>query len=359
MKTSYDFSAQKWLGCTVDRLPKHDLVFGTPINEPIGGIPLGDGDIGSLLWTTEDTVHINVNKSDLWDDTKREDEVFCSDEEENLTCLRHGGEITVKLNNPFFEIMYLDDFEARLSMTDATATVNSVTPFGEISIKSFASTYAQTTVTDFDMELAEDDSPEIMLTRYGSRNLWRWYAQQKHDVNSGLSGTVPSVEDNGLYITQVLNGMVFCIGVRIVTNEKFETEVTGSHRCRLKLEKSKNHKFTLYHTIAIGEDEENAKALCKNTLQKAASSGMTSLKEKHDAEWAAIWDRSFAFIPDDYVENIYYFSLYISNCECRGAYPPHFTQGLWGFRHDFLPWNYYFHYNMTLEPCGQLLQNAP
>ena len=29
---------------TVSQLPKHDLVFGSPINDPVAGIPLGDGD---------------------------------------------------------------------------------------------------------------------------------------------------------------------------------------------------------------------------------------------------------------------------------------------------------------------------
>lgn len=346
MKTAYDFSKQEWLGNTVDRLPKHDLVFGTPVNDPVGGIPLGDGDMGSLLWTSEDTLHINVNKCDLWDDSVQGDEVFCSSEEENLTCLRHGGEITVKVNTPCFEILYLDDFEARLSLSDATARVFSSTPFGKFNMTSFASAGAHATVTDFSLEFTEEDAPEITLARFGSRNMWRWYERFKHDVHAGLSGTTPYVEKNGMYITQVLNGTVFCIGLIICTNEKYTLEVVNGHSCRLRLEKGKTHRFTLYHTIALGEDEEQAKLLCMKTLNVASATGYGPMKEEHNAAWASFWNRSFIKIPDNYVENIYYYSLYISNSECRGQYPPHFTQGLWGFRHDFIPWNYYFHYNM-------------
>ncbi len=29
----------------------------------------------------------------------------------------------------------------------------------------------------------------------------------------------------------------------------------------------------------------------------------------------------------------------------KGKYPPHFCNGIWGFYHDFVPWNMYFHYN--------------
>jgi alpha-L-fucosidase 2 len=346
MRTAYDFSNHQWLGSTVDRLPKHDLVFGTPINDPIGGIPLGDGDVGSLLWTSEDALHIHVNKCDLWDDSIQEDDVFCSSKEENLTCLRHGGKITVKFNAPCFEMLYLDNFEARLSLADATATVYSSTPFGKVNIMSFASADAHTTVTDFSLKFTEEDAPEITLARFGSRNMWRWYSQLKHDTNVGLAGTTPSVEEDGMYITQVLNGTVFCIGLMIVTDEKYTMEVINGHSCRLKLEKNNQHQFTIYHTIVIGEDEAHAKVLCEKTLNNAVAVGMVSLKAEHASSWAYFWNRSFIQIPDDYIENIYYLSLYYSNCECRGEYPPHFTQGLWGFRHDFIPWNYYFFYNM-------------
>jgi hypothetical protein len=32
----------------------------------------------------------------------------------------------------------------------------------------------------------------------------------------------------------------------------------------------------------------------------------------------------------------------------KGKYPPHFCNGVWGFYHDFVPWNCYFHYNAQL-----------
>ena len=44
MITSYDFASGKWLTGAADRLPAHDLYFGTPMNRPTAGIPIGDGD---------------------------------------------------------------------------------------------------------------------------------------------------------------------------------------------------------------------------------------------------------------------------------------------------------------------------
>ncbi len=65
-------------------------------------------------------------------------------------------------------------------------------------------------------------------------------------------------------------------------------------------------------------------------------------------DWADFWSKSFVSLPEtqDYLENLWYLNLYYVNSEMRGAYPPHFCNGIWGFYHDFVPWNNFFHYNM-------------
>ncbi len=72
MITSFDFASGKWLPGAADRLPAHDLYFGTPMNRPTAGIPIGDGDTGSLIWQERDGIHINIGKSDLWKDAAPE-----------------------------------------------------------------------------------------------------------------------------------------------------------------------------------------------------------------------------------------------------------------------------------------------
>ncbi|MCR5682687.1 MAG: hypothetical protein K6G29_09585, partial [Clostridiales bacterium] len=68
MKTHFDPSLSRWLRLTSARIPQHDLYFGTPVNHPTAGLPIGDGDTGSLLWTEKDGLHIHLNKCDLWQD---------------------------------------------------------------------------------------------------------------------------------------------------------------------------------------------------------------------------------------------------------------------------------------------------
>ncbi len=80
--TAYDPANKRWTGDTVGRLPKHDLYFGTPVNKPTEGLPIGDGDTGSLLWQEKEGLHIHINKCDLWQDAPPgvtwDDTCYCS-----------------------------------------------------------------------------------------------------------------------------------------------------------------------------------------------------------------------------------------------------------------------------------------
>ena len=87
-------------------LSHHDVVFRAPTHDPIYGLPIGNGDSGCLLWTEADRLHININKTDLWDDSHNNDEICCELESENQTICRHGAHLTIQLGCPAFEMLY-------------------------------------------------------------------------------------------------------------------------------------------------------------------------------------------------------------------------------------------------------------
>ena len=46
---------------------KHDMVYQTPAYEGFEGFPLGNGDLGGMIWSTPGGVKIQINKSDTYD----------------------------------------------------------------------------------------------------------------------------------------------------------------------------------------------------------------------------------------------------------------------------------------------------
>ena len=351
ISTYFDPKQKKWTDSTTARLPKHDLYFGTPVNHPTAGIPLGDGDTGALLWFEKDAIHIHINKNDLWQDQPPgctwDDRCYCSGWEENLTCVKHGGEIVVRFSEPLFEYLYQQKHDCRLSLSDATAYLQNETPFGSVNLRAFAD--AGTNVTVLRCQLTSEDgtAPELNLSRWGSRTLWRWYCQQKFVPEVGLDGTQSFAEHDRLYITQDLGTTKFCIGLCVTTDTFIDRSVRKNrHTASICLPCEKSHDFSLFFTVRIADTTQEAKELCDEALDAALEIGEEELHLDHKKAWADFWNTSKIEIEDDYLENIYYLYYYIMNSESRGAYPPHFTSGLWGFYHDYVPWVYYFHYNL-------------
>lgn len=351
VRTTFDASSKKWNRSTTSRIPKHDLYFGTPLNTKWAGLPLGDGDIGSLLWLEKDGLHIHINKCDLWNDAPSgvtwDDEVYCSGREEQLTSVKHGGELTVRFNSPMFDYIYQKDFCTRLSLDDASAYIDADTPFGGISARMFASADSHTTLLSCRVRSDDGEAPEIRLAHWGSRVLWRWYAQQLPAPEVGLEGTETYADGERIYITQELNGTKFCLGMAVVTNDGIRyTERRNCHEGAIVFDRQNEHDFTVYFTIRLGADVDEAKKLCEETLDSAIAQGEAALYAEHKAAWESFWNKSYISIADDYIENHYYLYLYYMNSANRGAYPPHFTSVLWNAYHDYISWTCYFHYNL-------------
>ena len=49
------------------------------------------------------------------------------------------------------------------------------------------------------MTTVKPEAPEIELSRFGSRNFWRWYERIKHSPEVGLTGTQTVVDGQRLY----------------------------------------------------------------------------------------------------------------------------------------------------------------
>lgn len=346
MKTKFDLQTFEFAQKTTDRLPKHDLVFGTPFCDQAAGIPIGDGSTGSLIWFDGDSIHININNTDLMDDSTLDDPCYCSKITEDVSCVRHGGEIVIRFDTPCLDSIYQKEFEARLSLADALVSIDSETPFSHIKAQAIASFDAKVTALRLSLETAEASAPEISLSRWGSRNFWRWYSHFRHLPEAGLDGTFAEASDGRIYIKQKLNGTEFCIGLAIVSRSDVKASLKNSRGGQFSLAGASKTDFTLYWNISIAENANAAKKKCEAALDSAVDTGFDELYKKHAESWAEFWNKSYIAIADDYAENMTYLSLYYSNCECHGKYPPHFTSGVWGFNHDFVPWTYYFHYNM-------------
>ena len=329
-------------------LSHHDVVFRAPTHDPIYGLPIGNGDSGCLIWTEPDRLHISINKTNLWDDAYSIEEICCEMELENQTVCRHGAHLTIQFGCPVFEMLYQNKYEGRLSLYDGTARISADTPFCKADLTAFSSEQADVSVIHGELNFDEAMPLDVSLQRWGSRTMQYWYSVYKPGTHFGLDGTSSDCSDGIMKIVQKLNGTTFCVAVLPVCEKEPALSVAGSHGVRGAIEPGSHHEMTLMIVVATGSDGQDAVKNAVAKLQCAAATGYEALYREHARRWAEFWSKSYVCLPEqnDFQENLWYLNLYYANSQMKGKSPAHFCNGIWNFYHDFVPWTFFFHYNM-------------
>jgi hypothetical protein len=115
ISSAFDPKKFEWNIAWPGRVSQYDLVYKSPPVDPMQGIPLGNGDVGALMWCEDSKIIVVVNKCDLWDDAiPDKTDNWKNEKDETATTQRHACRITIDFKFPVFNTLYLSDFIARL-----------------------------------------------------------------------------------------------------------------------------------------------------------------------------------------------------------------------------------------------------
>ncbi len=329
------------------RVSQYDLVYKSPPVDPMQGAPLGNGDVGALFWCEDSKIIIVLNKCDLWDDAKP-DKInnWKNEREDYYTTQRHAGRIIIDFKFPVFNTFYLADFNARINLADASFSLDATGPFGKVNLKAFIDHQTGMLFCDLESGINEDVPVQISVEHFGSRTFSSWYHQINRDASIGLSGTEAVADDNGVVVSQKLTSGTFAVGGSVLQNNGLTISYTREHsRCasiQLSGNRQKKAQIAFNVTSPTGNDPVSE---VKNRLSAVRDNGLESYRKSNADAWKSIWNRSFMDYGDDYLNNLWYLTMFYANASQGGKYPGRFTNGLWGWSHDVQPWNFYFHWN--------------
>jgi alpha-L-fucosidase 2 len=329
------------------KISQYDLAYLSPPIDPMQGIPLGNGDIGVLVWCEESKIIAVVNKSDLWDDaTFGPFHNHSGKEEDYSTTQRHACRIIIDFKFPVFNTFYLSGFKGKLNLADASLSIEAISPFGKVSLKAFVDHKSGVLFYELGSDLNEDVPVDIVVERFGSRNFSHWFSQINRDASIGLSGTEAIADDNNVYITQKLTGGTFAAGGSVIKNDnlivKYSREHSRSAVIQLTGARQKNVQLAFSVTSPVDID---AVSEVRNKLSSIHEKGIEPFRRSNEEIWKGIWNRSFMDYGDDYLNNLWYLTMYYLNASQGGKYPGRFINGLWGWSRDVQNWNFYFHQN--------------
>ncbi len=364
MKITSAFSPfeNRWHFENSGKVSKNDVVYLTPPHDPMQGMIVGNGDLGAVLWCENYRLVVALNKCDLWDDN--EDRPFRGgsyQDEGHLSTLRHCARLYIDLPCPMFDKTYLKGFDGRISLYDGSAQMKAETPFGTVTLFAFVSAKTRSLILSAEITQNEEAPVSAVFERFGSRCFdgW-WYDHQSGNTAEGLDGTSASAisENNTILINQRLHTLSFSTAARLY-GEDCSAERVNAHSGKFSLPAKKTHRFFIAVAAATTEETADTEDFTVETLKSVGAAGFDFILSAHRGEWAEFWSKSFVAYHDDYLENIWYLTLYFAYSGSRGRYPPHFCNGIWATQRDFMPWLYYFHWNMQDYVWPLNAQNHP
>jgi alpha-L-fucosidase 2 len=329
------------------RISQYDLVYESPPIDPFQGMPLGNGDIGVLIWCEESKIIIAVNKCDLWEDAGFDRFGNWSKEQEDIsTTLRHACRMVIDFKFPVFSTLYLSGFTGRLNIAEATVYIESESPFGKLSFEGFVDYASGIFFYSLKTAFTEDSAVDIMVERFGSRTYSHWYSQINGDAAIGTSGTNAQADTGHVSITQQLNDRVFTVAASIIQKIDIDVRYKREHARRALISLEKNIKKEVHGVVMVTSPQpQGAITTVAQMLQGLDGESFSSRREIHNAAWKAVWSKSFMDYGDGYINQLWHLTIYYAITSQGGKYPGRFTNGLWAWNHDVQNWNFYFHWN--------------
>ena len=347
INTAFNPADYKWEIAWPGRVAQYDLVYKSPPVDPMQGIPLGNGDVGALIWTEDSKIIIVVNKCDLWDDAKPDTaDNWKNEKDEHSTTQRHACRIIIDFKYPVFNTLYLSGFTARLKLSDGSMELDGTSPFGKVNMKSFIDHKSGILFCEAGSDFSENIPIQISVEHFGSRTFASWYSRITRDASIGLSGTEAYAGDKGIYITQKLSGGTFAVGGTVIQDNGLTAKYSREHSRCASIQLTGNlRKQALMAFSVTSPVTGDPVTEVKKTLSLVTEKGFEQFRQSQTETWKSIWNRSFMDYGDDYLNNLWYLTIYYANASQGGKYPGRFNNGLWGWDRDVQQWNYYFHWN--------------
>jgi len=332
-------------------LDRHDIVYNTPAYEGFEGFPLGNGDLGGMIWNTNSGYEIQINKNDLFE---------ANNEESNAT-LRNGVRLNIDLGAPANDWLYLNDFKGKLSLKNAQATFDSKTPFMHNQLNTWVS--SENNLWFFELKsdakewLKAGTKMRISLDRWGSRTFPGWYGHFSKDTKSGLSNSKTYIKGRDIILEVTYKNLKFAVACRVLGEESVASIVSDNKLEIASKRLASNRNIAVIVSFVTSYESQNPVVDALALLQKIEQKNITQQKLAHQKAWHNFWKQSFVHLSNDYIENTYYLRRYLMASSSRGKFPVVFNGGLWNWNHDVRNWVTPHHWNTQQQYWGLAAQN--
>lgn len=321
------------------------LCFEKTITNWDEALPLGNGDLGCLIWNGSSKLRFSLDKGGIWDcsNPPEEQEDFTYDDIKKLVKTGRIKKLQKKYddcyNNPtptklpagklILDLGVDENVVSRLDFFTAEATVSA----GDINLKSFV-------FANGPFGIIEINKSGIKLSldnpKYGDEKSPRKKAFAAQTVQSLKNLNYKKAE---FYEKKL--GEADCVYFVQPTTDAFYGIVA--------LKKETASKTLIAYSVAVGK-ERSCFDECIKKLGEALKKGYDGAFKEHCNWWRAYWDKSRVTLPDKRIEKQWYLNNYLLGCCSRKGFLPMPLQGVWTADNGSLPpWKGDYHHDLNTQ----------
>lgn len=303
-----------------------DLDYTEPVSRSEAGMPVGNGTMGTLLWTLPSQLKMQLNRVDIFGSNSASNNFF---QRNTDYC---GGAAFVDLDFGT-EVFKKPDFHQHLSCYDGASDLQGK----DIKVKTIA--WNAQDVMALQVQDSRTLSNQTMI------NLRTLRMPLTSRGNHTAVSTV-SVKGDYIVLTQEFREDDYYCGSAVViglTGAAARAEWVNESTVRLAANAAQKA-YTVYLASAASFDpKEDLTAAAIAKLEAAKQIGFAALYADNQQWWANFWSKSFIRLSSadgeaNFIEKNYTYYLYVMAASSRGAYPTKFNGMLWTTGGDLRKW---------------------
>ncbi len=361
MKYPFRFALMAWFATSAafaavapDRavIARGDLDYSTPASRSEEGMPVGNGRMGSLVWTTPSALHLQINRVDVFG----EDAATVSFPEADSDYASGCAYLDINVVSGGDDVFTGPAFHQHLSIYDALMTAQG----NGLSARVLASTDHDVMAVEVEDQRAapEPINVDLRMLRYAIQRITgkNYPLVQEHAVEvhtrEHTAKSQLHLRDGRIALTQQFSEKQFydASGVAVaIVGRPSRARFLNDSTVELSATAGRGKFTILIASAATFDPAKDVAALAFTELAtaepKPANSGDTfdALAASNAAWWRNFWSQGVVQLHSadgqaDFVGENYNYFLYLMASSSRGKYPPRFGGMLWRTTGDLSRW---------------------
>jgi len=359
-----------------------DLDYTNPATRSEEGMPVGNGRMGSLVWTTLDALHFQINRVDVFGENSYTVSFPQADSDYAAGC----GYVDINLVQAGNDVFTGRDFHQHLSLYDALMTAQGK----GVTARVLAWPQRDVMAVEIDDQRwhPEPINVNLQMLRYQVQRV----TGMNYELATNHADLFQTAEQTALSKLDIRDGRIL-LTQQFRENEFYDSSAVGisvigrASKARyldpttVQLSAAAGRgKFTILISSAASFDtNKDVGELAIDALKAAEPEGFKGLQTDTAGWWHDFWSKGFVYMHSgtntatpnpanptvklgqaDFVEANYTYFIYLMGASSRGDYPPRFGGMLWRTTGDMSRWGSQYWwanesaYYINLMPANRL-----